>query len=136
MAKKDKFEITDKQSSIKQHMHDVLWLKNIIDANGKILDLDRFRAEIDVAISDCEVKMLKNSTVDGVVVDREIYSILVGEKEYLESLRNHTKNFDSLKERPIVSYEDLQKKNSSILFPKLRITGIILKERIRALLAR
>lgn len=136
MAKNKHIEITDKQSSIRNYMQNTLWLKNIIDAHGNILDLDRFRNEVDLAINNCKVRMLQNSTVDGVVIDREKYSILVGEQEYLESLAKHTKNFDSLKETPIVSYEDLPRPHKIGFLDRARITGVIIREQIKGLLGR
>lgn len=110
--KKNKIEITDKQSSIRNYMENILWTKDIIDVHGNILNLDRFRAEVDVAISNCEVRMLQYTTIDGVVTDREMYSILVGELEYLKNLATHTTNFYDLKQNPIISYEDLPKHNN------------------------
>ena len=117
MAKHQNTEIIDKQSSIKHYMQNTLWLKNIIDAHGNILNLDRFRAEVDVAISNCEVRMAQYTTIDGVVTEREKYSILVGELEYLQSLAKHTTNFYPLKQNPIVSHEDLPKPDN--LFVKI-----------------
>ena len=117
MAKHQNTEIIDKQSSIKHYMQNTLWLKNIIDAHGNILNLDRFRAEVDVAISNCEVRMAQYTSVDCVVTDREKYSILVGELEYLQSLAKHTTNFYPLKQNPIVSHEDLPKPDN--LFVKI-----------------
>lgn len=117
MAKRQNIEIIDKQSSIKNYMQNILWLKNIIDAGGNILNLDRFRAEVDIAISNCQVRMTKYTTIDGVVTEREKYSILVGELEYLQDLAKHTTNFYPLKQNPIVSYEDLPKTDN--LFVKI-----------------
>lgn len=115
MARHQNTEIIDKQSSIKHYMQNTLWLKNIIDAGGNILNLDRFRAEVDVAISNCEIRMTQYTSVDGVVTDREKYSILVGELEYLQDLAKHTTNFYPLKQNPIVSHEDLPKTNRDLI---------------------
>lgn len=117
MAKRQNIEIIDKQSSIKNYMQNILWLKNIIDAHGNILNLDRFRAEVDTAIIDCKARMMQYTTIDGVVTEREKYSILVGELEYLQDLAKHTTNFYPLKQNPIVSYEDLPKTDN--LFVKI-----------------
>ena len=136
MAKNKHTEITDKQSSIRTYMHNILWLKNIIDEHGNIVNLDRFRAEVDLAISNCELRMAQNSTVDGVVKDRELYSILVGEQEYLKSLAKHTKNFDYLNEQPIVSREDLPKPHKIGFLDRARITGVIIREQIKGFLGR
>ena len=117
MSKHQNTEIIDKLSSIKNYMQNTLWLKNIIDAHGNILNLDRFRSEVGVAIINCKVRMAQYTTVDGIVTDREKYSILVGELEYLQSLANHTTNFYQLKEKPIVVHEDLPETNN--LFIKI-----------------
>lgn len=117
MAGHQNIEIIDKQSSIKNYMKNTLWLKNIIDAHGDILNLDRFRAEVDVAIINCKAQMMQYTTIDGVVTEREKYSILVGELEYLQDLAKHTTNFYPLKQNPIVSYEDLPKTDN--LFVKI-----------------
>jgi hypothetical protein len=136
MAKNKNTEITDKQSSIKHYMQNTLWLKNIIDAHGNILDLERFRAEVDLAISNCELRMAQNSTVDGVVKDRELHAVLVGEQEYLESLAKHTKNFYPLNEHPIVSHKDLPKARKMGFINRARVSGAIIHERIKDFLSR
>ena len=110
-------KIQDKLSSIPNYMQNTLLSKGIIDEQGNILNIYRFRAEIDVAISDCKFQMIQYTTVDGVVKDREKYSILVGELEYLESLAKHTTNFYPLKQNPIISHEDLPKSDN--LFAKI-----------------
>lgn len=130
MAKKKNIEIMDKQSSIKHYMHQTLWLKDIIDAGGNILNLDRFRAEVDVAISNCNVRMSEYTTVDGVVKDREMYSILLGEKEYLENLAKHTTNFYPLKQHPIVSHEDLPKLNNAGFVTKIKNARLTIQNKI------
>ena len=61
-----------------------------------------------------EVEFQNNTTIDGVVIDRELASILVGEIEYLNGILKHTKNINSLSENPITSYEDLQKNFQTI----------------------
>ena len=61
-----------------------------------------------------EVEFQNNTTIDGVVIDRELASILVGEIEYLNGILKHTKNINSLSENPITSYEDLKKNFQTI----------------------
>lgn len=109
MAKKKSYVITDKQTQIKNYVKNLLALKNIIDDQGNILDLVRYRSEIEQVKKSREAEFQKNATVDGVVIDRELGSVLVGEIEYLDEISKYTKNINSLSENPITSYEDLQK---------------------------
>lgn len=136
MAKHQNNEMIDKQSAIKNYMQNLLWLKGIIDVQGNILDLDLFRAEIDVAINNCNTRMLRYTTVDGVVTDREQYSVLLGEEEYLKSLAKHTTNFYELKQHPIIPYEDLHKTKLSVFAKKLRTTRDALSTRFTKLFTR
>ncbi len=106
MAKDKTSDIIDKQTQINNYVTNLLWLKNIIDAHGNILNLDRYRSEVELVKMDREAEFQKNTTVDGVVIDRELASVLVGEIEYLNGILKHTKNIKSLSEHPIVSYED------------------------------
>ena len=130
MAKNKKIEITDKQSSIRNYMQNILWLKNIIDAHGNILNLDRFHAEVDTAISNCKLRMSRHVSIDGVVQDREMYSISLGELEYLQGLATHTKNFDSLKEQNIISHEDLPKSNKPGFATKVKNARLAIQNKI------
>lgn len=129
MAKKHT-EMTDKQTTIKTYMRNQLLLQNVIDQDGNILDLARFNAAVTKEINQVNKEMDENTTPDSVVIDRIHHACLIGELEYLQGLLQHTKNIEPLKENPIVSHEDLPKKPKKNLFPRLRITGIILRERI------
>lgn len=126
--------IPDKQTYIRQYMRNQLLLHNVINPDGKILDLAKFQTLIAQEIEKIRHEMRANSTIDGVVIDRYKYAEQVGELEYLQDLAKHKDYVDELKEHPIQPSEDLTKKRNKVLFPNLRITGIILRERIRQLL--
>jgi len=130
MVKKNKTVITDKQSAIKQCMRNQLLLCNAIDANGTIIDLERFHNIVNDEIRKCQKEMAENETENCVVKDQMLQSCLIGDLEYLESLAKHTKNIDPLIETPIESREDLPKKPKKVLFPGLAIAGIIIKDKI------
>ena len=134
MSKKNTDAIPDKQTYIKQYMRNQFLLNNVINPDGKILDLAKFQTLIAQEIEKIHHEMRNNSTIDAVVIDRYTYAEQVGELEYLQDLAKHKDYVDELKEHPIKSYEDLPKKPKKIWFPNLRITGIILRERIRQVL--
>ena len=112
MVKKNKCEIVNKQTYIKRYMRNQFLLKNIIDPNGNILDVQRFRTEIANEISKVNQEMDNNTTIDGVVIDRMYQSVLFGELEYLQGLEKHQNNIDEFQEYPKTSYEDLPKKTN------------------------
>lgn len=136
MVKKNSTEFTDKQTAIKTYMRNQCLLRQIIDESGNILDLNRFLELVQKEIRQCQKEMADNETINGVVKDQMLQSCLIGDLEYLQSLAKHTKNIDPLKEHPIVSHEDLPKKPKRVWFPRLRIAGIIIEERIKGLLGR
>ena len=131
---KDRTEMTDKQTAIKTYMRNQLLLQNIIDQDGNILDLARFKAAVTKEINQVNKEMDENTTPDSVVIDRIHHACLIGELEYLQNLLKHTKNIEPLKENPIVSHEDLPKKPRKILFPRTRLTIVILRERLGQML--
>ena len=107
MAKRKNYVVTDKQTSIKNYIRNLLWLKNIIDDHGNILNVELYRSEIELVRHNREVESINNTTVDGVVIDRELAAIFVGEIQYLDEIIKHTKNINPLLENPVTSHEDL-----------------------------
>ena len=130
MSKKNTDVIPNKQTEIKIYMRNQFLLHNVIDESGKILNLNKFVELVQKEIKKCQKEMADNETENGVVKDQMLQSVLIGELEYLQSLAKHTKNIDPLIENPIKSYEDLPKKPKKIWFPNLRITKIIIQDRI------
>jgi hypothetical protein len=117
---KDRTEMTDKQTAIKTYMRNQLLLQNIIDQDGNILDLARFKTVVTKEINQVNKEMDENTTPDSVVIDRIHHACLIGELEYLQNLLKHTKNIEPLKENPIVSHEDLPKKTKENFISKIK----------------
>ncbi len=130
MVKKKTVETMDKQTRIKTYMRNLFLLNQIIDESGNILDLKRFQELIKEEIKQCQKEMAENETINGVVKDQMLQSFLIGDLEYLQSLAKHTKNINPMIEYPIQSREDMQKKQTTVLFPRLKLLGIIVKDRI------
>ena len=127
MSKKNKTEITNKQTAIKQYTQKQLLQHNAIDNNGNILDLKFFQDFIATEIKKCQKEMADNETINGVVKDQMLQSYLIGDLEYLQNLAKHSKNFDLLKENIIQPQED---KAKVIMFPRLNLVRIIIQDKI------
>ena len=127
MSKKNKTEITNKQTAIKQYTQKQLLQHNAIDNNGNILDLKFFQDFIATEIKKCQKEMADNETINGVVKDQMLQSYLIGDLEYLQNLAKHSKNFDSLKEN-IIKPQEVKAK--VIMFPRLNLVRIIIQDKI------
>ena len=127
MSKKNKTEITNKQTAIKQYTQKQLLQHNAIDNNGNILDLKFFQDFIATEIKKCQKEMADNETINGVVKDQMLQSYLIGDLEYLQNLAKHSKNVDSLKENIIQPQVD---KAKVIMFPRLNLVRIIIQDKI------
>ena len=128
MAKKHT-EITDKQTAIKTYMRNQFLLQNVIDGDGNILDLNRFHDAVAKEIRQCQKEMAENETINGVVKDQMLQSVLIGDLDYLKSVIKHTKNINPWVESPVVSHEDLPKKRN-VIKAKYQNTKLLIRNKL------
>ncbi len=90
-----------KLDNIKTEIKQMLFFACAIDDRGKIIDLQRYTNVINQTIAERESALRANTTIDGVPLNREIVSVLMGEIAYLKNIKTHKENLDELIEHPI-----------------------------------
>ncbi|MBO4672303.1 MAG: hypothetical protein J5608_01455 [Alphaproteobacteria bacterium] len=99
--------IPNKLDSVKHEIKQQLFFECVIDSNNNILNLPKYQAIVDKLIQNREAEVRKNSSIDGVPLDREVVSVLMGEIAYLNEIKLHRHNLDTMKEHPMTDRVDL-----------------------------
>jgi len=116
LINKEMYDMPDKLSNVKAYIRRVLSEKRIIDEDDNILDIPGYIQLIGLEIDKRVIELNKNSN-NGVIIDREKASILFGELEFLNDIKDHRLNLNYLIEHPVKPMiEQDRSQNKSGLF--------------------
>ena len=99
--------IPNKLDSVKHEIKQQLFFECVIDSNNNILNLPKYQAIVDKLIQNREAEVRKNSSIDGVPLDREVVSVLMGEIAYLNEIKLHRHNLDTMKEQIVLIWMNI-----------------------------